>query len=103
MEARELISVENLTIEQRLAALKSGSQAINDRMNLRAEQRKDALVNCALNEHNSRFNTKFRIDNIELADFEVLELQKGLAQPETKQLPEVAEPKEEKETNWLRK
>ncbi len=39
----------------------------NDRLNLRAEQRRDALVNIQIEEVNRRYQTNLKIESIELA------------------------------------
>lgn len=67
MEVREILEKEDMSISQRLEALKAGSQALNDRLNLRAEQRRDALVNIQIEEVNRRYQTNLKIESIELA------------------------------------
>lgn len=69
MNVRDLLQ-EDLTIEQRLEALKAGNSALTTRINLRAENRKDALAKCGIEEHNLKYQSKIKIENIELADIE---------------------------------
>ncbi len=69
MDVRGLLE-EELSIQQRLDAYKAGNTALSNRIKMRAEERKDALAQIQLDEHNRRFDRNIKIANLELKDFD---------------------------------
>lgn len=69
MNVRDLLT-EEMTMQERIDLLKTGISALNTRLNLRAENRKDAQTQMLIDEHNARFQSNIKILNIELKDID---------------------------------
>lgn len=70
MLLREKTMQENISDEMLLEFLKLKDSCLKNRMALRSEVRKNKDIQMKLDEHNSKFETSYKLESIELANFE---------------------------------